>query len=113
MPRKFIKIILTGKGSRVYLGGMSRSTKKNEPRPIETIIEEAEALRFSPLKLREARLAVFPGMSLNMFARTVAGISPQRLSQYERGNVEPSATLLARLCHLYQTDLLSLTERAP
>ncbi len=79
---------------------------------LDEVIKEARALRFSAARLRAARLAAFPNISLRQFAPNILGISPQRLSQYERGQIEPSATLLAQLCRIYDTDLLSLTENS-
>ena len=76
------------------------------------VFENARAIRFSPDKLRDARLAAFPDISLSRFARDVLGITPQRVSAYETGKDNPSPTMLAQLCYLLKTDLLSMTDRA-
>jgi transcriptional regulator with XRE-family HTH domain len=73
-------------------------------------INEARRIVFSPSKLRLAREAAYPDLSLRGFAREM-GITPQRLSAYETGIDNPSPTMLAQLCFLLDTDLLALIEK--
>jgi len=70
---------------------------------------EVQNLIFDPKKLREARIAKFPDSSLRQVATDILGVSPQSLSQYEKGGDKPSPTTLARMCALYGVDLLDLT----
>lgn len=73
-------------------------------------LKEARQIVFSPGKLRSARKAAYPDLSLRQFARELE-ITPQRLSAYETGIDNPSPTMLAQLCFLLKTDLLALTEK--
>ena len=76
-------------------------------------LANVENIRFSPSKLRAAREAAFPGMSLRQFAKQVAKLRPAQISAYELGQYNPPPDALVRLCLLLNADLRTLTESSP
>lgn len=72
-----------------------------------------EKVHFSPSKLRAAREAAFPGMSLRQFAKQVVKLRPAQISAYELGQYNPPPDALVRLCLVLNADLRSLVESAP
>ena len=78
-------------------------TAAMEPNKIQCLI-------FDPNKLKQARMAKFPDLSANRVAVELLGITRQALWEYEQGISKPSPTTLARICALYDIELLALTD---
>jgi DNA-binding XRE family transcriptional regulator len=78
-------------------------TRPREPRPAEPLWREVLGRRLRTLRLdQDETLAETAGR---------AGISPQYLSEVERGRKEPSSEMIAALAGALGTTLIDLTEQ--
>jgi DNA-binding XRE family transcriptional regulator len=78
-------------------------TQSQEPRPAEPLWREVLGQRLRALRLHQ-------GETLSETASR-AGISPQYLSEVERGRKEPSSEMIAALAGALGTTLIGLTEQ--
>lgn len=77
--------------------------RSQEPRPAEPLWREVLGQRLRALRLHQ-------GETLSQTASR-AGISPQYLSEVERGRKEPSSEMIAALAGALGTTLIGLTEQ--